>query len=139
MICNTDQVLHWLTNTWLREKNLLTNAMINLIKSTHQYRIKQRILRITFHNNEIVHCSSTNKSFSHRQGKIFVPHIWFLGKDKLKRAYFNLDCPFRINKLSFLWTTVGSKHLPRKVLLIERMWLRKHLVMKRYNMKFEIC
>ncbi|KAH0746391.1 hypothetical protein KY285_008048 [Solanum tuberosum] len=39
-------------NSRLRENNLQMNAMIELRKSMHQYHIKERILRISFHNKE---------------------------------------------------------------------------------------
>ncbi|KAG5571185.1 hypothetical protein H5410_060951 [Solanum commersonii] len=42
LICNTDQVLNWPTNSRLRENNLQMNTMIELRKSRHQYHIKRK-------------------------------------------------------------------------------------------------
>ena len=65
----------WTTNSRLRENNLQMNAMIKLRKSTHQYHIKERILRISFHNMERVNCLGTNQSFNHLKGKSLEPHV----------------------------------------------------------------
>ncbi|KAG5576645.1 hypothetical protein H5410_056779, partial [Solanum commersonii] len=65
----------------------------------------------------IAHKRKNSEDFIPQQGKRkrLVPHIWLLGKDKLKKAYFNLESPFKRKELNFLCTTLGSKHLPRKV------------------------
>ena len=75
LLCNTDQVLNWPTNSRLRENNFKMNTMIELRKRWLQYHTKERILRISFHNKDRVNCLGTNQSFNRLQGKSSEPHV----------------------------------------------------------------